>query len=418
MTVRGGRGRAAALLLAGGLLLSACTQGSQPGPQTTAGPLVLGTLIPKTGSFSHVGPAQEAGVQLALADIDKAGGVLGQPVTLVDADSGDSFSSVASQSVDRMLARHVDAIVGATGSSVTLTVIDKVVGAGVALVSPGDASEKLTGYPDRSLYARIVPPDSFAAATMARLLASAGHRDVAVLYERDAYATGYAENLQRDIVGNGGRVVGAIEYDGRSGDFSGQAGQVAAAHPQAVAVIGTGEAAAVVQALVKAGAGPDVAPLYVSDLALWPGLVQGLSPAQAGGVTGLRPGAATSTEFRDRLAAQAPDLTDIGYAAQAYDATVLVALAATAAHGTQGSKIAAALPSLTSGSIPCSTYKECAALLAVGQTIAYTGQAGPVRLDKDGEPVTGTMGVYRFGPTGTYPPVGTYVSGTFPAVGG
>jgi ABC-type branched-subunit amino acid transport system substrate-binding protein len=418
VTGRGGRGRAAALLLTGGLLLSACTQASSPTPQTTDGPLVLGALIPRTGAFSHVGPAQEAGLQLAVADIDKAGGVLGQPVTLVDADSGDSFSSVASQSVDRMLAKHVDAIVGGTGSSVTLTVIDKVVGNGVAMVSPGDASEKLTGYPDRGLYARIVPPDTFEASTLARLLAVAGHRDVAVLYERDAYATGYAEDLQRDVAGAGGRVVSAIEYDGRSAAFSDQAAQVAAAHPQAVVVIGTGEAANVVQALVKAGVGPQVAPLYVSDLALWPGLVQGLTPAQVVGVTGLRAGAAPSAQFLARLVAQAPDLTDVGYAAQTYDATVLVALAADAAHSTHGSRIAAALPSLTTGSIPCSTYAQCAALIAVGQTIAYSGQAGPVRLDKDGEPLTGTVGVYRFGPDGTYPPVGTYVSGTFPATDG
>jgi branched-chain amino acid transport system substrate-binding protein len=141
------------------LVLAACTQPSAPVSQPTAGPLVLGTLLPMTGGFDHVGPAEDAGVQLAVADIDKAGGVLGRPVTVIDSDSGDSFSSVASQSVDRMLAKKVDVIVGATGSAVTLTVIDKVVGAGVALVSPGDASDKLTGYPDRSLYARIVPPD-------------------------------------------------------------------------------------------------------------------------------------------------------------------------------------------------------------------------------------------------------------------
>ena len=41
-----------------------------------------------------------------------------------------------------------------------------------------------------------------------------------------------------------------------------------------------------------------------------------------------------------------------------------------------------------------------------------------MRLDKDGEPLSGTVGVYRFGADGTYPPVGTYVSGTFPAAGG
>ncbi len=393
--------------------IAGCTKPSVPTAQPSAGPLVLGTLLPVTGGFAHVGPAEEAGLQLAVKDIDAAGGVLGQPVTLIDSDSGDAFSSVASQSVDRMLARKVDAIVGGTGSSVTLTVIDKVVGAGVALVSPGDASAKLDGYPDRGLYARLVPPDSFEAGTLAAVLKGAGHRSVAVLFERDTYATGYAADLQADVRRDGGRVVAAIEYDGRSTDFSAAAAQVAAAAPQAVVVIGSGEAHALLQALVAAGAGPGVAPLYVSDLALWPGLVAGLSPLQAASVTGLRPGAAPSAAFLARLAQQAPDLTDPGYAAQTYDATILVALAASAAGSPRGKDIAAALPGLTSGGTACTTFKECLALLKAGLTIAYVGQSGKVRLDAQGEPVDGSVGIYRFGPDGTYPPIGTYVTGTF-----
>ena len=130
---------------------------------------------------------------------------------------------------------------------------------------------------------------------MATLLAAAGHRPA---WPSCTSATptppATPSELQRDVASGGGRVVAALEYDGRATDFSGLAGQVAAAHPQAVVVIGAGEAAAVVKALVDRRAGPDVAPLYVSDLALWPGLVQGLTPAQAAGVTGVRPGAAPS----------------------------------------------------------------------------------------------------------------------------
>jgi ABC-type branched-subunit amino acid transport system substrate-binding protein len=410
-------GRRAAVAVASAAVLgvlAGCTKPAVPTALPSDGPLVLGTLLPVTGGFAHLGPAEQAGLQLAVKDIDAGGGVLGQPVTVLDSDSGDAFSAVASQSVDRMLARKVDAIVGGTGSSVTLTVIDKVVGAGVALVSPGDASAKLDGYPDRGLYERIVPPESFEASTLAAMLKAAGHRRVAVLFERDAYATGYAADLQADVRRNGGATVAAIEYDGRSTDFSSAARQVAGAAPQAVVVIGTGEAHALVQALVGAGVGPDVAPLYVSDLALWPGLTAGLTATQSAAVTGLRPGAAPGAQFLQRLAQQAPDLADTGYAAQTYDATVLVALAASAAGSPRGKDIAAALPALTTGSTECSAYKQCRELLKAGRTIAYVGQSGKVRLDAQGEPVDGTVGIYRFGADGTYPPVGSYVSGTFP----
>ncbi len=55
----------------------------------------------------------------------------GKQVEKVDSDSGDTSTDTASQSVDRLLSNNVDAIVGAASSSVSLSVIDKIIGAGV-----------------------------------------------------------------------------------------------------------------------------------------------------------------------------------------------------------------------------------------------------------------------------------------------
>jgi hypothetical protein len=46
-----------------------------PSARTADGALSLGTLLPKTGKFIYSGPAQEAAVQLAIKDINDAGGV-------------------------------------------------------------------------------------------------------------------------------------------------------------------------------------------------------------------------------------------------------------------------------------------------------------------------------------------------------
>ena len=405
-------------LIAGGrlLALAACTQPSTPAAPVP-GPLVLGTLIPRTGDLAHLGPAEDAGVQLAVKDIDAGGGVLGLPVTLVDGDSGDAFSSVASQTVDRLIGRKVTAVVGATGSAVTLTVVDKVVGAGIAEVSPGDASAQLAGYPDRGLYFRIVPPDTFEAAALASTIFAAGHRTLSVLAVRDPSAAGYAAALAADFRKAGGRVLSSVEYDGQATDLSGPAGQMAVSGGSADVVIGMGETSGIVLDLVKANAGPDVVPLYVTDLAPWATLAQGLTAAQSAGITGIRPGAAADPAFLARLAAQAPDLKDVGYAAQSYDATVLIALAADVARSVRGHDIAAALPGVTTGRSVCTAYAQCLALVKAGRTIAYAGQAGAVRLDSQGEPMDGTVGVYRFGVDGKVSPVGTYRSGTFRRAG-
>ena len=48
--------------------------------RATGGPLVIGTLLPLTGFLAFLGPPEVAGVQLAVQEINAAGGVLGAPV--------------------------------------------------------------------------------------------------------------------------------------------------------------------------------------------------------------------------------------------------------------------------------------------------------------------------------------------------
>src|SRR5690349_14235247 len=100
--------------------------------QATAGstpdtsPLVVGTLLPETGTLAFLGPPEVAGVQLAVNDVNGAGGVLDQPVTLIPGDSGDTTTDTANTTVDRLLAGGSNVIVGAASSSVSLKVIDKI----------------------------------------------------------------------------------------------------------------------------------------------------------------------------------------------------------------------------------------------------------------------------------------------------
>jgi ABC-type branched-subunit amino acid transport system substrate-binding protein len=315
--------------------------------------------------------------------------------------------------VDRELGRKVSAIVGATGSSVTAEIIDKVVASGVALVSPGDSSDQFATYPAHGLYFRLVPPDTMQAQVLASLLKKSGHRSVAVLHVRDLYGAGLAADLATDIAASGGQVTASIEYDGQATDFTAEVAQVAAAAPDAVVLIGGGEAHLIIQQLITGGVGPAAVPLYLTDLDLSNVLAQGLPAAAMSGVEGLRPGAAPDPAFLTALAAQNPDLKDVGYAAQAYDAVMMIALAADAAGSTSGRAIAAQLSQVGNGPSTCSDYLACLALVKAGRTIAYHGASGALPIAADGTPAQATIGIYRFGTTGTYPSTGVdYVAGT------
>jgi ABC-type branched-subunit amino acid transport system substrate-binding protein len=371
--------------------------------------------VPQNGSLRHLGPAETAGIALAVQQINAAGGVLGLPVNVIEGDSGDAYTSIASQTVDRELGRKVTAIVGATGSSVTAEVIDKIVGAGVVLVSPGDGSDKLAADPGRGLYFRLVPPDAVQARTLAALLAREGRRSVAVVHVRDLYGAGLAADLTRDVAANGGRVVASIEYDGQGADFAAVATQVVAARPDAVVLVGAGEARSVIQQLVTAGVGPASIPLYLTDLDLSNVLAQGLAAGTMAGAEGVRAGAAPDPAFLAALAAQAPGLVDVGYAAQAYDAVMMIALAADAAGSTSGKAIAAQLSRVGTGLTTCASYRACLALVKARGTIAYRGASGPLPLGSGGSVASGTIGIYRFGATNTYPPTGvSYLAAAVP----
>ncbi|MFT5221754.1 MAG: ABC-type branched-subunit amino acid transport system substrate-binding protein, partial [Glaciecola sp.] len=97
----------------------------------TDGVLTIGTILPNTGDLAVLGPAMTEASKLAVQQINDAGGVLGGPVVLAEGDSGTN-EDIANATADRLIqSENVDAIVGAASSRITLSIIDKITGAGI-----------------------------------------------------------------------------------------------------------------------------------------------------------------------------------------------------------------------------------------------------------------------------------------------
>ncbi|MGY1838545.1 MULTISPECIES: ABC transporter substrate-binding protein [unclassified Modestobacter] len=224
----------------------------------TGDPLVVGTLLPLTGNLAFLGPPEVAGAQLAINEVNEAGGVLGQPVQLVEGDSGDASTDTATQTVDRLLQSNVDAIVGAASSGVSLTVIDTITGAGVLQISPANTSDQFTTYDDNGLYFRTAPPDTLQARALADLIAEDGNNTVGILAINDPYGTGLAQNTRDNLVA-GGLSEDSIEYityDPQAANFSSEVQQMVDFNPDAIVVIGFEESSRIIQDLNAQGIGP------------------------------------------------------------------------------------------------------------------------------------------------------------------
>ncbi len=364
------------------------------------GTLTLGTLLPETGGLAFLGPPEVAGVQLAAAEINEAGGVLGQDVVVSESDSGDTSTDIANQSVDRLLGEGVDAIIGAASSGVTLTVIDKIAAAQVVQMSPANTSPTLTDYADDGFYFRTAPSDVLQGRVLGDLVATDGCVSVAIMALDDSYGEGLTENARLSLEASGSALaLEPVVYDPEASTFSAEVTQVKAANPDCLIIIGFAETVQVIQELVAQSIGPDVLPTYFVDGNLADYSADSdpnLPPGTLTGVKGTLPGADTSDEFQARLLEVDPDLTSFAYAPESYDAAILIALAAILGGSDDGITIRDNLVAVSREGEKCTTFADCVALLDAGTDIDYDGQSGPIEFAESGDPSQATIGIYEY----------------------
>jgi ABC-type branched-subunit amino acid transport system substrate-binding protein len=219
------------------------------------GTFTVGTLLPQSGDLAFLGPPEFAGVDLAVKDINAAGGVLGKPVKQVKADSGDGTPNIAPSETDNLLRAGADIVLGAASSSVSLSVIDRITSAGVVQISPANTSTAFDTYADHGLYFRTAPSDVLQGQVMASTVIGDGHQNIAILARQDSYGEALANNVKNFFTQAGGKVVSFQLYDPNAASFSAEVQQIKSQDPDAIVLIAFDETKKIVPELVKAGLG-------------------------------------------------------------------------------------------------------------------------------------------------------------------
>jgi ABC-type branched-subunit amino acid transport system substrate-binding protein len=358
--------------------------------------LKVGTILPQSGTLAFLGPPEEAGVNLAVKEINDAG--LGIDIEAILRDSGDTTTDTATVSVTDLLSQDVSAIVGAASSGVSKTVIDQITGAGVVQFSPANTSAEFTDYEDNDLFWRTAPSDVLQGEVLGNQIAEDGNSTLGLIVLNDAYGTGLAEYTTTAFEAAGGEVVATSLFNEGDSNFAAQISEVTAADPDAIAVISFDQAKIITPALVGGGFPGDKLYFVDGNLADYskdfaPGLIEGSK--------GTLPGLDTATlgDFTDRLLEIDPNLTDFSYAAESYDAVILIALAAYAANDTSGEAIASYLQQVSGGTgegTKVDGFAAGAEALAEGEQIDFDGYSGPITFDENGDPTDATIGIYEF----------------------
>lgn len=375
---------------------------SSDGRAPRPGALDIGTLLPLTGDLAFLGAAATAGVELAVEDLNAAGGVLGEPVTLHHADSADGDDGAAADEVARVLGAGVDVIVGPMAAGVTARVLDQVVQGGAVLVSPGATSSGLDDLDGADRLFRTVPTDSLQGRALAELVLDDGFREAALVVRGDGYGRAVAGAFATAFEDGGGVIRSRLDYEPTAGKVAEEAVESVGGGTEAVVVVGLAESALVVEALSDAGAGPLDRPVYGTDGNLGERLADLVDdPASLACMKGVLPVATPPPAFADRLRRATPSLASLDdagleHAAEAYDAVVIAAIATEAAGSDDAEATAAAMADATGGGTPCDDVGACLELVAGGADLVYEGMTGRAALGGAGNRTQADMTVVAF----------------------
>jgi branched-chain amino acid transport system substrate-binding protein len=410
-----------ACVVALGLIAAACSDdGTGASPTSSEAPvptipdrgnvdgvLRLGYLLPVSGQSASVGPPMIKGIEMAVRDINAAGGVNGEALTLVGGDEGDD-PSVAGVTVDRLLnGEKIDVLIGPASSTTALSVLGRTTAGGVLTCSPSNTALALEQFPDDGYYVRSAPSDRLQGVALAEVIAEGGYQTVALMSPNDDYGRGLSDVLVDQLRVNGIRVTINYAYDPNGTNFAPDVRRVLETDPEAIAVIGLPDTAGLVlRKLIDLGAGPDRLPTFVTDGLRVPNLYQHVDSTRPDATAGIR-GTAVATApttfgstFGDEFAAFAPGSPST-FASYAYDCAVILALAAQATRSDDGTLIRDEIVNVTRGGVPCRTYESCKRLLDLGRNIDYEGASGPLDFTDIGDPSRGTYDVFVYNPDGT-----------------
>ncbi len=334
-------------------------------------PLTVGLLIDGSGAFTD--EDQQAAAQLAVEDINAAGGVLGQPVTLL-AGQYDGALSLA-ELADAHIDGGATAIIGPSNPFDTDTALQPVTSRDALLVSPSDGSYRS----DRpELLVRLQVSKELLAAAVAFNATLDGDR---VVYVTNSRPQESVVDAMRTIVEDEGASLTVVPTT--VDDLDAAVAEIIAADPSAIVLERFGDLDAVYQAVIAAGIGPADVPYYVLG---GTGAISGLPDGSLTGVEGWMIDPTTGEALEERLLAT----TMSPEAAQAYDALIALALAAQRADDTSAEALLAALPEVTGEGEVCVGFADCAELIDANVDIDFVGLGGPYDLSAEtGQPRTG-----------------------------
>lgn len=207
-------------------------------PSVHAQDIRLGVIAGMSGAGTSYGIGIRQGAEMAVKEINAAGGIKGRKISLVVVDDASNPAQSVS-AMQRLASDGVDLIVGGWGSSQVLANMEVAERAGIPYIVVGATNPKITTDKNKWTY-RVIFTDSVQAEQIAEAAVKRlGMKRIAVIHDANDYGVGNRDIFLVSLKKLGVEPVTVVSYQSSDKDFTAQLSRIREANPDGLAVFGT-----------------------------------------------------------------------------------------------------------------------------------------------------------------------------------
>jgi branched-chain amino acid transport system substrate-binding protein len=365
---------------AAAVVLAACASStSSGGGGNSSGPVTYGVLSCFTGRLASLGQAMLQGSQVAVSEINSAGGVLGRKLQLA---TGDTSCDVADgvTAVNQMLTKNISGVIGPETQEING--VEPILDAN-HVVDEFQGGDTARDHQTDPFFFRDSPSDSQLGVAMALYGHLQHYTKAVMLFYSDPAAQTFLKPVSTTFTKLGGTILSSVTVTPDQTSYLSQVRAVIALHPQVIFTQEDPPTAAVLFREFKQLGGGNI-PWIGTDVTSgsdflkaigYPTAHSVLTSVYGTSVTGAA-NSAFLTLFNKLFPSQkaAGPLANANYA---YDSVISLALADDYAKSTDGTTVAHDMTKVTNPpGTACYTYASCQSLIKAGTKINYEGASG------------------------------------------
>ncbi len=377
-------------------LLAACAPAGTGTPVATQAPaaseltaapsgsceIKFGLLLSLTGDLGDLGKAQLPAADIAVNEINTAGGPLGCKVT-VQTEDDESTAEGAVKGANKLVLTDGAITLLGLNSLDMVSLLDFARSNKVPIITHWGGTVKLDTEGGDYVF-RDALSDSFAGVATAKFLLDQGYKTAANMYENSESPQSNAVTMKKAFEAAGGKVVADVAYNPGQASYQAELAKVFENKPEIVLLsAGTDSATTIMREWYRGNYGGTW--ILGSDLGaneVVSGIGADIMAGQFGQAGADDVNSPSYKRYQELWKAKTGSDTVAPYSSPLYDAFIIEALAIEIGGQATGEAINANMKKVTTGEVQCLSFAECLKAIREGKTIQYMGVSGPLQFNQ------------------------------------